>query len=112
MGEARRATLRIVAPEGARRTATTFTVDPKHPSPPGLEIDVDGDVSLAPGQCHEARVTWRPNRPGKFRGTLALRVNGRFPARASVVGEAFPLGGGGAKANRDDGRAFGNPAKK
>ncbi|CAN0413947.1 unnamed protein product [Ascophyllum nodosum] len=50
MGEARRATLRIVAPEGARRTATTFTVDPKHPSPPGLEIDVDGDVSLALGQ--------------------------------------------------------------
>ena len=50
MGEARGATLRIVAPEGARRTATTFTVDPKHPPPPGLKIDVDGDVSLAPGQ--------------------------------------------------------------
>ena len=57
-------------------------------------------------------MTWRPNRPGKFRGTLALRVNGRFPVRASVVGEAFPLGDGGAKTNRDDGRAFGNPAKK
>ena len=56
-------------------------------------------------------MTWRPNRPGKFRGTLALRVNGRFPVRALVVGEAFPLGGGGAKTNRDDGRAFGNPAK-
>ena len=63
-------------------------------------------------QHHEAHVTWRPDQPGKFRGILALRVNGRFPARVSVVGEALSLCGGGAKAKRGDGRAFGKQAKK
>ncbi|CAN0421742.1 unnamed protein product, partial [Ascophyllum nodosum] len=61
----------------ARRVSTTFAIDTKHPSPPGLETDISGDVSLAPGQHHEAHVTWRPDQPGKFRGILALRVNGR-----------------------------------
>ena len=63
-------------------------------------------------QHHEAHVTWRPDQPGKFRGILALRVNGRFPARVSVVGEALLRCGGGAKAKRGDGRAFGKQVKK
>ena len=63
-------------------------------------------------QHHEAHVTWLPDQPGKFRGILALRVNGRFPAQVSVVGEALSLCGDGAKANRSDGRAFGKQVEK
>ena len=40
----------IIAPEEARRASTTFAIDTKHPSPPGLETDISGEVSLAPGQ--------------------------------------------------------------
>ena len=47
MGEAKTATLLIIAPEEARRTSTTFAIDNKDPSPPG---DISGEVSLAPGQ--------------------------------------------------------------
>ena len=50
VGEAKTATLLIIAPEEARRASTTFAIDTKHPSPPGLEADISGEVSLAPGQ--------------------------------------------------------------
>ena len=50
MDEAKTATLLIIAPEEARRASTTFAIDTKHPSPPGLETDINGEVSLAPGQ--------------------------------------------------------------
>ena len=44
-------------------------------------------------QFHEAQVTWRPECAGKFRGNLAFRVDGRFPAQVSMVGEAVDTGG-------------------
>ena len=50
MGEAKCATLRIVAPESARRATTSIAIDHRHPSPPGMEVDLDGELSLARGQ--------------------------------------------------------------
>lgn len=40
-------------------------------------------------------MTWRPNAAGKYRGNLAFKVDGRFPAQVSVVGEAVGVGDGG-----------------
>lgn len=47
-------------------------------------------------------MTWRPEIGGKFRGNLAFRVDGRFPAQVSVVGEAIDAGGD--KRRKADGR--------
>lgn len=47
-------------------------------------------------KSHEALVTWRPEVGGKFRGSLAFKMDGRFPAQVSVVGEAVDIGGGGS----------------
>lgn len=46
-------------------------------------------------------VAWRPERGGKFRGNLAFKVDGRFPAQVSVVGEAVDVGGGGKRRKGD-----------
>lgn len=40
-------------------------------------------------------MTWRPEVSGKFRANVAFKVDGRFPAQVSVVGEAADVGGGG-----------------
>lgn len=55
-------------------------------------------------KSHEALVTWRPEVGGKFRGSLAFKMDGRFPAQVSVVGEAVDIGGGGG-GNRRKGDA-------
>lgn len=46
-------------------------------------------------------MTWRPECGGKFRANLAFKVDGRFPAQVSVVGEAVDVGGGGSKGRGD-----------
>ncbi|CAN0209441.1 unnamed protein product, partial [Scytosiphon promiscuus] len=91
-GESKVATLRIEAPESARKAVTTIGADPRHPLADGLEVDLDGDLSLGRGMM---QVTWRPKAAGKFRGNLAFKVDGRFPAQVSVVGEAVGVGDGG-----------------
>ena len=40
-------------------------------------------------------MTWRPESGGKFRANVAFKVDGRFRAQVSVVGEAVDIGGGG-----------------
>lgn len=40
-------------------------------------------------------MTWRPESGGKFRANVAFKVDSRFPAQVSVVGEAVDIGGGG-----------------
>lgn len=34
---------------------------------------------------------WRPDAPGRFRGSLSFRVDSRFPAQVSVVGEGVDV---------------------
>lgn len=58
-------------------------------------------------KSHEALVTWRPEVRGKFRGSLAFKMDGRFPAQVSVVGEAVDVGGrsgGGGNRRKSDAR--------
>lgn len=61
-------------------------------------------------------MTWRPECAGKFRGNLSFRVDGRFPAQVSVVGEAVDVGGkrskGDAREGRKRVRASGGIAKR
>ena len=42
--------LRIVAPESARLAATSIAIDHRHPSPAGIEVGLDGELSLARGR--------------------------------------------------------------
>lgn len=56
MGEGKGATLRIEAPESARKAVTTIGVDPRHPLADGLEVDLDEELSLARGMVRTRRV--------------------------------------------------------
>lgn len=55
-------------------------------------------------KSHEAEVTWQPECGGKIRANVAFKVDGRFPAQVSVVGEAVDIGGGGGKGRGGDAR--------
>lgn len=50
MGEGKSATLRIEAPEGARKPVTTIGPDPRYPLTGGLELNLDGELSLGRGE--------------------------------------------------------------
>lgn len=50
MGEGKSKMLRIEAPEGARRAVTTVGVDPRHPLAGGIEVNLDGELSLPRGE--------------------------------------------------------------
>lgn len=60
VGEGKTATLRIEAPEGARKPATTIGVDPRHPLTGGLEVDFDGELSLGRGKVRQAAAKAHP----------------------------------------------------
>lgn len=58
MGESKGATLRIEAPEGARKAVTSIGFDPRHPLIGGLEVvDLDGELSLGRGEVSQPRGT-------------------------------------------------------
>lgn len=44
------ATLRIEAPEVARKPVTKIGIDPRHPLAGGLEVNFDGELSLGRGE--------------------------------------------------------------
>lgn len=61
MGENACATLRIEAPESARRAVTTIGVDPRHPPTGGIEVNVDGELSLGRGEVRKIE-----NKSGRY----------------------------------------------
>lgn len=60
VGESKSKTLRIEAPEAARRAVTTVGVDPRHPLARGIEVNFDGELSLARGEVgNSLEVFWK-----------------------------------------------------
>lgn len=57
-------------------------------------------------------MTWRPECGGKFRGSLAFKMDGRFPAQVSVVGEAVDIGGRGGGGGGNKRKAEGREGRK
>lgn len=50
--------LRIEAPGGARRAVTTVGVDPRHPLAGGIEVNLDGELSLPRGEVGNVQEIW------------------------------------------------------
>lgn len=53
VGEGKTATLRIEAPEVARKPVTTIGIDPRHPLTGGLEVNFAGELSLGRGEVSD-----------------------------------------------------------